>query len=45
MDPYEPEMDESVFYNTADWIEFYGNLHEEESPGMPEPLGVPVSST
>ena len=45
MDPHEPEMDESVFHNTADWVDFYGNLHEEEPPGMPEPLGVPVSST
>ena len=33
---------EKLFNNTADWSEFYGEMVEEDPPGMPKPLGTPV---
>jgi hypothetical protein len=45
MDPKQPEVDESVFNNTAQWEEFYGSLREEDPPNMPTPLGRAVSMT
>ena len=42
MDPTEPLIDEGTFNINADWMEFYGDLVEEDPPGMPEPLGRPV---
>ena len=38
-------MDENAFNDTADWTEFYGDVNEEDPPGMPEPLGNPVTIT
>ena len=32
MDPKEPEVDECVFNNTAKWMEFYGDMTEEDPP-------------
>jgi len=43
MDPNEPSVDESMFNLNADWMEFYGDVTEEDPPGMPEPLGKAVS--
>ena len=42
MDPYNPMIDVSVFHFNADWVEFYGNVAEEDLPQMSEPLGDPV---
>ncbi|KAL7525855.1 hypothetical protein ACHAWF_001533, partial [Thalassiosira exigua] len=42
MDPATPVIDRSGFNGTADWAEFYGDVVEEDPPGMPEPLGKPV---
>jgi hypothetical protein len=42
MDPATPIIDRSGFNGTADWAEFYGDVVEEDPPGMPEPLGKPV---
>ena len=42
MDPNEPGTDERMFNINADWLEFYGDIKEEDPPGMPEPLGKPV---
>ena len=44
-DPRTQEVDETVFNDTADWTEFYGNVTEEDPPGMPTPLGNPVTIT
>ena len=42
MDASVPQVDESVFNQDADWVEFYGNVEEEDPPHMPVPLGKPV---
>ena len=42
MDPDEPGTDERIFNINANWKEFYGDVVEEDPPGMPEPLGKPV---
>lgn len=42
MDANEPFVDESMFNINADWMEFYGDVVEEDPPGMPEPLGKPI---
>lgn len=42
LDPSTPLIDESVFHSNADWVEFYGDVVEEDPPRMPEPLGEPV---
>ena len=42
-DPKTPEADERVFNVSADWTDFYGDVHEELPPKMPEPRGNPVS--
>ncbi|KAL7539628.1 hypothetical protein ACHAWF_006464 [Thalassiosira exigua] len=34
--------DRDGFNGTANWAEFYGDVVEEDPPGMPEPLGKPV---
>ncbi|KAL7527756.1 hypothetical protein ACHAWF_002296, partial [Thalassiosira exigua] len=39
MDPATPVIDQGGFNSTADWAEFYGDVVEEDPPGMPEPLG------
>ena len=44
-DPRTQEVDETAFNDTADWTEFYGNVAEEDPPGMPTPLGNPVTIT
>ena len=43
MDPYNPMTDESVFHSNADWVEFYGDVVEEDPPRILEPLCEPVS--
>ena len=35
MDPKEPEVDECVFNNTANQMELYGDMKEEDPPNMP----------
>ena len=45
MDLKEPKVDETVFNNNVDWMEFYGDLKEEDPPNMPTLLGRPVSMT
>ena len=40
MDPHYPDVDEDTFNVAADWVQFYGDLFEEEPPMMPQPLGV-----
>ena len=42
MDPNEPGTDERMFNINADWMEFCGDVVEEDPPRMPEPLGKPV---
>ena len=42
MDPNEPGTNERMFNINANWMEFYGDVVEEDPPGMPEPLGKPV---
>ena len=37
--PRTVEVDETAINDTADWTEFYGNVAEEDPPGMPVPLG------
>ena len=44
-DPRTVPVDENAFNDTADWTEFYGDVNEEDPPGMPEPLGNPVTIT
>jgi Reverse transcriptase (RNA-dependent DNA polymerase) len=44
-DPRTVPVDENIFNDVADWTEFYGNVVEENPPGMPEPLGNPVTIT
>jgi hypothetical protein len=44
-DPRTVTVDYNVFYDGATWVEFYGNVVEEDPPGMPEPLGNPVTIT
>ena len=45
MDPNYPAVDENTFNTDAKWMEFYGDVREEDPPGMPEPLGQPVMQT
>ncbi|KAL7549949.1 hypothetical protein ACHAWF_013200 [Thalassiosira exigua] len=42
MDATTPPVDRKRFNETADWVEFYGDVVKEDPPGMPEPLGKPV---
>ena len=42
MDPNEPPVDERMFNIQANWMDFYGDVVEEDPPGMPEPLGQAV---
>jgi hypothetical protein len=44
-DPRTVPVDENVFNDGADWVEFYGNVIEEDPPDMPKPLGNPVTIT
>ena len=44
-DPRTVTVDENAFYDTSSWVEFYGDVVEEDPPGMPEPLGHPVTIT
>ena len=44
-DPRTVKVDETAFNDRADWTEFYGNVVEEDPPGMPTPLGNPVTIT
>ena len=44
-DPRTVDVDETAFNDTADWTEFYGNIAEEDPPGMSIPLGNPVTIT
>ena len=37
-----PETNEDAFNHNANWKEFYGDVVEEDPPGMPTPLGNPV---
>jgi hypothetical protein len=41
-DATKPDIDESAFQE-VDWKDFYGEVEEELSPKMPEPLGRPVA--
>ena len=36
-----PDIDESVFNNNANWMDFYGEVEEELPANMPEPRGNP----
>ena len=45
MDPIRINVDERVFQDDADWLEFYGDVKEEDPPDMPEPLGNMVRIT
>ncbi|KAL7529246.1 hypothetical protein ACHAWF_002904 [Thalassiosira exigua] len=42
MDPETPTIDRNGFNGTTDWAKFYGDVVEEDPPGMPEPLRKPV---
>ena len=40
IEPFQTKVDESAFASrTADWKDFYGDIEEDLSPGMPDPLG------
>eukprot|EP00984_Skeletonema_dohrnii_P018105 scaffold8364_cov75-Skeletonema_dohrnii-CCMP3373.AAC.1 len=39
MDHTMPKTDENAFNHNASWKEFYGDVVEEDPPGMPIPLG------
>lgn len=41
-DPNLPSIAEGMFWCDDDWTDFYGDIKEEDPPGMPEPLGVLV---
>ena len=41
--PEKPIIKEGTFECDVDWTEFYGNVKEEDPPGMPEPLGASVT--
>ena len=44
--PFQPKVDDSSFAaRTADWKYFYGNIEEDITPGMPEPLGKSAHKT
>ena len=45
MDPSTTIIDESVSHSNANWVEFYGDVAEEDPPLTPEPLGDPVSAS
>ena len=38
-DSMNPDIDESVFNSSADWMDFYGLVKEKMPPNMPEPRG------
>jgi hypothetical protein len=40
-----PDIDERIFHHQAFWKEFYGDVHEELPPNMPEPRGHPVTTS
>ena len=42
-DSKRPPVDESVFNNSADWMDFYGEVEEQLPSNMPEPCGNPVT--
>jgi hypothetical protein len=44
-DSHQPDIDEKVFNNNADWAEFYGDVTEELPPNMPKPWGHPVTTS
>ena len=44
VDPSHTMIDESVFQSNANWVEFYGDVSEEDLTQMPEALGEPVST-
>lgn len=41
-DPNLPSIAEGTFHCDDDWTDFYGDVKEEDPPGMPEPLGASV---
>ena len=45
MDYYTRMIDESLFNSNANWVEFYGDVAEEDPTRIPEPLGEPVSKS
>jgi hypothetical protein len=42
-DSHAPDINESIFNHSTDWMDFYGNVTEELPPNMPEPWGHPVN--
>ena len=44
MDLSNPMIDESIFHSNADWVEFYGDMAEEDPLQMKEPISEPVST-
>ena len=45
MDPSTTMIYESVFHYNDYWVEFYGDVVEEDPPQMPDPRGEPVSTS
>ena len=45
IEPSTTMIYESVFHSNSDWVEFYGDVAEEDLPQMPELLGEPVSTS
>ena len=39
MEPSTTMMDEIEFHSNTNWVESYGDVAEEDTPKMPEPLG------
>ncbi|KAL7516425.1 hypothetical protein ACHAWF_000054, partial [Thalassiosira exigua] len=42
MEPAPPAIDRNDFNGIADWAKFYGDVVEEDPPGMPRPLAKSV---
>ena len=42
MEPHEPKVYKRAFNSYADWKGFYGDVVEEDTPNIPEPMGKPV---
>ena len=45
MHPSTPITDENVFHYNYDWVDFYGDTVEEDSPQIPEPMGEPLTTS
>ena len=45
METSTPMIDEIVFHSNYNWVEFYGDVAEDDPLRMPNPFGEPVSTS